>query len=231
MINQQKNDSINDNKGLIIAVSIITFWFALSVFNLNRQINYKDISTYLLILIQIHLYTGLFITAHDSMHNSLSKNRFINDLIGKICLTLFVFNSYKFLKPKHFHHHRYVATKDDPDYYDGNFFVWYYNFLKQYVSIKQIILAAILFNVLCLFFYRENVLLYWALPSILSTFQLFYFGTYIPHKGVHDQNNFHKSSTLKKNHVLAFISCYFFGYHYEHHDSPKTPWWKLYQLK
>jgi beta-carotene ketolase (CrtW type) len=27
--------------------------------------------------------------------------------------------------------------------------------------------------------------------------------------------------------VWAFISCYFFGYHYEHHDQPYLPWWKL----
>jgi beta-carotene ketolase (CrtW type) len=27
------------------------------------------------------------------------------------------------------------------------------------------------------------------------------------------------------------LSCYFFGYHYEHHESPQTPWWKLYQIK
>jgi hypothetical protein len=33
----------------------------------------------------------------------------------------------------------------------------------------------------------------------------------------------------KKNHVLAFFSCYFFGYHYEHHHSPGTPWWMLWR--
>jgi beta-carotene ketolase (CrtW type) len=27
------------------------------------------------------------------------------------------------------------------------------------------------------------------------------------------------------------ISCYFFGYHFEHHESPQTPWWRLYQSK
>ena len=226
----EKKYSFN-NQGLIIAVLIIIVWALLIFYNLNQTINYKNPITYLTFFLQIHLFTGLFITAHDSMHNSLSTNRFINDFIGKLCLNLFVFNSYKLLKPKHFSHHRYVATNDDPDYYDGNFFIWYYSFLKHYISLKQIILAAILFNVLCLFFNRENVLIYWALPSILSTFQLFYFGTYIPHKGLHDKDNFHKSHTLKKNHLYAFISCYFFGYHYEHHDSPKTPWWGLYRLK
>ena len=31
--------------------------------------------------------------------------------------------------------------------------------------------------------------------------------------------------------MLAMVSCYFFGYHFEHHDSPGTPWWKLYAVK
>jgi beta-carotene ketolase (CrtW type) len=31
--------------------------------------------------------------------------------------------------------------------------------------------------------------------------------------------------------VWAFVSCYFFGYHYEHHDSPATPWWLLWRVK
>lgn len=217
------------NLGVFIALIIISLWAYFLFLGLSYDINYRFIYTYLLIILQVHLFTGLFITAHDSMHNSLSENRFINDFIGKTCLTLFVFNSYKILKPNHFKHHRYVATTDDPDYYQGNFLVWYYNFLKQYISTKQIFLAALLFNFLSLFFNKENVLLYWALPSILSTFQLFYFGTYIPHKGEHD--NFHKSGTLNKNHLYAFFSCYFFGYHYEHHDSPKTSWWLLYKLK
>ncbi|MEL7193577.1 MAG: fatty acid desaturase, partial [Bacteroidota bacterium] len=35
----------------------------------------------------------------------------------------------------------------------------------------------------------------------------------------------------KRNHMWAFLTCYFFGYHFEHHDSPNTPWWKLWELK
>jgi beta-carotene ketolase (CrtW type) len=86
---------------------------------------------------------------------------------------------------------------------------------------------AILFNVLKLWLPQSNLLLFWVAPSLLSTFQLFYFGTYLPHKGEHD--NRHQSRSQKKNHVAAFFSCYFFGYHYEHHDSPGTPWWRLWK--
>ena len=69
------------------------------------------------------------------------------------------------------------------------------------------------------------------LPGILATGQLFYFGTYLPHRGSHSKENKHKSRSQKLNHAWAFVTCYFFGYHYEHHASPATPWWKLYQKK
>jgi fatty acid desaturase len=27
------------------------------------------------------------------------------------------------------------------------------------------------------------------------------------------------------------LTCYFFGYHLEHHQYPTLPWWRLYQKK
>lgn len=86
---------------------------------------------------------------------------------------------------------------------------------------------AVLFNILKMWIPQANLLLFWVVPSLLSTLQLFYFGTYQPHKGEHDNKYFARSQA--KNHVLAFFSCYFFGYHYEHHDSPATPWWMLWK--
>jgi beta-carotene ketolase (CrtW type) len=44
-------------------------------------------------------------------------------------------------------------------------------------------------------------------------------------------DNKQQSRSQRKNHVWAFISCYFFGYHYEHHAQPYLPWWKLPQAK
>jgi beta-carotene ketolase (CrtW type) len=84
---------------------------------------------------------------------------------------------------------------------------------------------AIIYNILKLGLPEQNLIMFWVLPSLLSTLQLFYFGTYLPHKGEHQ--NIHHSKTQSKNHLWAFLSCYFFGYHYEHHNSPGTPWWKL----
>jgi beta-carotene ketolase (CrtW type) len=27
------------------------------------------------------------------------------------------------------------------------------------------------------------------------------------------------------------MSCWFFGYHWEHHEHPRLPWWQLYSTK
>lgn len=186
---------------------------------------------YVAFLLQTHLYTGLFITAHDAMHGTVSENRKLNKAIGTISALLFSFNFYNRLNKKHHEHHRFVATDKDPDYHHGSFWPWYFSFLKQYISIWQILLMAISYNLLKLFIPWENLVFLWMAPAVLSIFQLFYFGTYQPHKGEHSAANEQKSTSQSLNHWKAFFTCYFFGYHYEHHISPGTPWWKLPKLK
>lgn len=220
-----------ENKGILIAVTIHSLWWIFLVFGLSIELSLSNPLTYILMLLQTHLYTGLFITAHDAMHGTVSNNRKVNDWVGRISAILFAYNFYGNLFHKHHKHHRFVATDDDPDYHGGNFFIWYFSFVKQYVNWKQLVLMGITFNILQLFLPTLNIVMIWMLPSILSTFQLFYFGTFLPHRGEHSESNKQKSRSQKLNHIWAFISCYFFGYHYEHHISPGTPWWKLHKLK
>lgn len=217
--------------GVYIAITIVVLWGACLFFGLTWEINYRSPLLYILILVQTHLYTGLFITAHDAMHGTVSKNKKVNTFLGHLTATLFSYNFYHKLFPKHHEHHRFVATDKDPDYHKGNAFAWYFNFLKQYLTWQQFLLMAVTFNVLKLFLPTENLILLWMLPGILATLQLFYFGTYLPHRGHHSEKNIHKSRSQKLNHAWAFISCYFFGYHYEHHASPGTPWWQLWKAK
>jgi beta-carotene ketolase (CrtW type) len=217
--------------GVLIAILIICLWSGSLTIGLTMEVDYTSPWLYLLILLQTHLYTGLFITAHDAMHGTVSRNRKVNTTFGHITALLFSFNFYHRLFPKHHEHHRFVATEKDPDYHEGGFLPWYFSFLKQYVSWQQIVLMAITFNLLKLAFPVENLILLWMLPGVLATFQLFYFGTYLPHKGAHSDKNKHFSRSQSKNHLWAFLTCYFFGYHYEHHDSPGTPWWQLHKKK
>ena len=215
--------------GIIIALVVLSGWATSTILLMRWQVSYANPLLYVFILLQMHLYTGLFITAHDAMHGTVSSNRAINNAVGYAATFFYAAFWYDQLYSKHHRHHRYVHTDDDPDYNPGDFFTWYASFIRNYLSIWQIIFMAILFNVLKIWVPQANLLLFWVLPSLLSTLQLFYFGTYLPHKGEHD--NKHQSGSQPKNHVWAFLTCYFFGYHYEHHDSPGTPWWLLWKMK
>jgi len=217
-------------KGIIVACTVITLWFICIILLMNYNINFSSPWVYFLVLMQMHLYTGLFITAHDAMHGIvMPHHKKINFIIGQLCTLLYAVFPFKKLKTKHFEHHNFVHTKQDPDYHHGNFFAWYISFIKQYITWWQVVIMAIIFNILKIYIPQQNLILFWVLPSLLSTLQLFYFGTYLPHKGQH--NNIYQSTSQPKNHFIAFFTCYFFGYHYEHHHSPATPWWLLWKVK
>ena len=226
-IEKEMNKSLG-NTGILWALLIIGCWFLNLYIGITLELSFSNPWVYVLILLQTHLYTGLFITSHDSIHGVVSTQYpKINDALGKFCTILFAFNQYRKLKTKHHMHHNHVNTENDPDVHQGNFFIWWFKFMWQYVTWQQVLAMAITYNMLKLWFPMWNLILMWELPAILSTLQLFYFGTYLPHRGTHEEGNVQQSRSQSKNHVWAFISCYFFGYHYEHHAYPYLPWWKL----
>ena len=222
-------------KGVWAAGIIISAWTILVVFLVAfYQPNWHSSAPYLFVLLQTHLYTGLFITAHDAMHGVVSPNKKLNNGLGTIATVLFAYNWFPSQLPKHHDHHRHVGTPDDPDFHDGKhpgFLPWLLRFAWNYVKWWQVLLMAVTYNVLKLYFPVENVIIFWMIPAILATLQLFYFGTYLPHRGEHEVDNIHRSRTQFRHHAWAFISCYFFGYHYEHHDQPYLPWWRLWETK
>ncbi len=223
--------------GIFVATIILVLWAGHLFLGLFiYQFDPQSVLSYLPILLQAYLYTGLFITAHDSMHGAVAKKRWLNDLYGKLSLGLFAAFSYRKMYKKHIAHHRFAGTAKDPDFDETtqNFFLWFFHFFVGYVSLGQIIIMALVFNgfLYILQVPLANLLLYWILPAFLSTFQLFYFGTFLPHRKPHlDDMEPHKARTQRANHLWAMISCYFFGYHFEHHVSPRTPWWRLYKAK
>ena len=110
--------------------------------------------------------------------------------------------SYNRLLKNHMYHHRYPGTENDPDFssFTQNFFIWWGLFLWRYTTILQIVLMGIIFNILKIWFNELNTLMFWVLPAFLSTLQLFFFGTYLPHKKPHIHNMLpHNARTQKKN--------------------------------
>lgn len=220
-------------KGLLMAISVIFVWAVSLALVLGNVTDLTHPLNILWVLWLTHLYTGLFITAHDTFHGTVSNNKTVNKVVGIICVTLYAAFNYTKVKTEHRKHHQAVATDKDPDFYEGGFFRWYWHFLLHYISWIQIIVLAIAFNVIHYItgIPKANLVLFWILPPVLSTIQLFYFGTFQPHHHPETIDNIHKTRSQKKNHLWGFISCYFFGYHLEHHKKPYLPWWKLWAEK
>ena len=65
---------------------------------------------YVFVLLQMHLYTGLFITAHDAMHGTVSHDKTINNWIGYTVTFFYAAFWYPKLYTKHHQHHRHVHT-------------------------------------------------------------------------------------------------------------------------
>ena len=226
-------------KGLAIGLTIIITWGGQTVFLLNREVSgtFRYLIPVMFIL-QTFLYTGLFITTHDAMHGLvLPKHPALNNYIGCLAVLLYALFSYTKLNKKHQEHHKFPASDKDPDFHDGkhrSFLAWYVNFLSNYLSLTQIIGMAIIFNILkhVLGIPTANLLLFWVIPAISSTFQLFYFGTYLPHReltsGYTDR---HRARSNSYSAWLSFLTCYHFGYHWEHHAYPQIPWWQLSKIR
>ncbi|MGC1308677.1 MAG: fatty acid desaturase [Phormidesmis sp.] len=225
--------------GVAVALLILSAW-AIS-FCTAFSIGAKDIGTsgcILLIPWFTFLYTGLFVTGHDAMHGSVAPGRpRLNRAFGELALFLYGLIPYDKLYQAHTSHHCYPASHYDPDFHDGNQthpVLWYFRFMNSYWTMRQTVGIFVIYNSL----YRvmgvpeANLLVFWAIPSLLSSIQLFYFGTYLVHRQLPDTY----STPLRSNstywpYLLSLVTCYHFGYHREHHAFPEVPWWRLPQMK
>ena len=237
-----KTFKTDDWIGLLVFGTIFSLWFA-SLFAL-LTIPLSDISWLWLIgfiLGRTYLHTGLFILAHDSMHgNLIPHSRSLNNLIGRLAVWVYGFLPYDHCYVNHSDHHHYPSQIGDPDFHGAisHPLFWYGKFIREYFPIRSLIIfivnmsvifwgSALMLNVSFI-----NLFIFWLLPLVLSSSQLFFFGTYLPHRQTAVNLNF--SPRLNSSYYSifwAFFSCYNFGhYHWEHHEYPKTPWYKLHNI-
>ncbi len=222
--------------GLLLASTIIGLW----CFHLVWTLRFVDVLptslwTYVHVLVQAYLSTGLFITAHDAIHGTVLPSKKGNQIVGTIASFLFAGLSYSRLERNHWRHHNNPAhDAADPDYHPSNtFIVWFGSFMLRYSTIWQFLVMGLAYNGLSLLLHipESRLWVFWIVPLFLAAFQLFMVGTYWPHRKPHSQDMPHNARSMKKNHLLAMVACYFFGYHTEHHLSPRTPWWLLWKVK
>lgn len=235
-------------KGILIALTVITAWAIslavtltsdLSIFpffhlSILPSFHLSIFLIPLLIALNTFLYTGLFITAHDAMHGTVAPaHPALNRAIGRVCTRLYALFGFDAMLKKHHEHHRHPASDGDPDFHDGRhtgFARWYAHFFFTYVTWKQLVGMAVIYNLLkyAAGIPDVNILLFWVLPALGSTLQLFFFGTYLPHRQPADgYTEPHRAVSNAYGVTLSFLTCYHFGYHLEHHEKPGVPWWGL----
>jgi beta-carotene/zeaxanthin 4-ketolase len=232
--------SINDSKigvaGVAISLSILSIW-SIGLVLLLGAVDLEKTPLWckgIAVLWQTFLYTGLFVTAHDAMHGSiLPKHDRLNRAIGSLALLLYGLFSYDRLLKAHRQHHHHPASDLDPDFHDNkstSAAAWYFYFMCRYWSWWRFLGLVTIFHIIHRLAHipEANLTLFWVLPSLLSSVQLFYFGTFLPHRRLSAgyTDKFRTQSSYYPL-WLSFITCYHFGYHHEHHQYPHLAWWQL----
>jgi beta-carotene ketolase (CrtW type) len=222
--------------GVPLALIILGAWAGHLAWVLTADgLSWASPLTWLHVALQGYLCTGLFITGHDAMHGTVSRRRWVNTAVGSVACFLFAGLSYRRLVINHRAHHAHPTGENDPDFSTRfrSFWPWLGTFMVRYTTLTQLVVIALKFNALLWLGVAEwRLWLFWVIPSALGTLQLFYFGTYRPHRRPDTPKMApHHARTLPRNHLVAMLSCYFFGYHWEHHESPSTPWWALWRMK
>jgi beta-carotene ketolase (CrtW type) len=223
--------------GVALAIAIIVAWLASLALGLVLSWSWTIASVaamVLIIAVRTFLSTGLFIVSHDAIHGIVAPtSRRLNKRLGQVASTLYAFFPYRKLREKHWDHHRRPGTEDDPDFHgDGGdgFWSWYFAFLRRYADWRQFVGFAITYNLLAHVCGVAQFKLWfvWILPALLSSLQLFYFGTYLPHrrqdKPFADE---HRARTNRYSTAWSLLTCFHFGYHHQHHRWPMVPWWLL----
>jgi len=225
--------------GLCIALAVYVSWalsFAVGLSGLHPSAGTLA-GDGLWIALQTFLSTGVFISAHEAMHGLVAPGRpMINRAMGWLATWSYAGLDYDVLASAHHEHHDHPATEDDPDYHTGNpnFAMWYLDFMRQYVSIRQLVWLCLVWGTLIGVLQIELMtgLLFWATPLVLSTLQLFTVGTWFVHRpGVYLGEGHLRARSLDVHPALSFLACYHFGYHFEHHARPDLPWWTLWQVR
>lgn len=222
--------------GLVLASLVAGSWLGLHAFGMFVfELTWANLPLAIVMAaVQTWLSVGVFIVSHDAMHGSLAPGRpRLNGAIGAILLALYAGFGWRKMRDAHFDHHRLAGNAGDPDFdedHPTSFWRWYTTFFTRYFSWKSILYVHLVVGIYWLVIgisMAQIVLLYGA-PALLSSLQLFYFGTYRPHR--HTGESFADSHNARSDGfgtLASLATCFHFGYHLEHHRRPDVPWWAL----
>jgi len=227
--------------GVWVALFFIVAWVSSIIFALT-QIELRGFS-YLPFYAAFVLWTqflccGMFIIAHDACHGTVAPSHpRLNLWLGRIAAAFYAGFIFDSMVAKHQAHHAGPGLSSDPDFHSekhgaSRFFPWMIRFFGHYMSVVQFLSMCAVAQILMhgFHFKEKNVLIFWVLPSALSAVQLFFFGTYLPHRKVASETfpDRHHARNSSQNFLFSWLSCFHFGaYHHLHHQKPSVPWYAL----
>ena len=225
--------------GLLLALAIVSSWAALHLYAMFAfELTFATLPIALLMMALLcWLSVGLFIVSHDAMHGSLAPGRpRLNGFVGGALLFVYAGFAWRKMRDAHFAHHKAPGSRTDPDFdadHPTSFWRWYGTFLGRYFGWRSMLFVATVVAVYALVVGVPlvQIILLYGVPAIASSLQLFYFGTFRPHRHGSDFADRHKARSEEFSALASLASCYHFGYHHEHHRAPDVPWWGLPEVK
>jgi beta-carotene ketolase (CrtW type) len=222
--------------GTGFAVAVIATWVFLHVWGVffHRWSAWDWVVAPAAVLAQTWLGAAMFIVAHDAIHGSLAPGRArLNAVIGQAAVGLYAGFSFRKLSHTHAAHHVAPGTEADPDFHaksPTSLAPWLRAFIFRHFGLPEFArLTVVLVAYIALGAGAANLITFWAVPAALSALQLFYFGTYLPHRWADDPfADEHRARSLPHSRLWSFLTCLNFGAcHHEHHLHPHLPWWRL----
>ena len=133
--------------------------------------------------------SGCSSVAHDCMHGSLAPGHpSVNRLVGTACVAFYAAFSYSKLFEKHHEHHRHFGHREGPGLQSSapaqfrSLVSRIFQGTTSRFANSAILTVILIFYIWGLGATIPNVLGFWALPAIGSSLQLFFFGTFLPHR-------------------------------------------------
>lgn len=226
--------------GLALAIAIAGGWLALHFYAMFAfELTWQNWPLALAIAaILCWLSVGVFIVSHDAMHGSLAPHMpRVNAAIGAVLLFLYAGFGWKQMRDAHFAHHRLAGHEGDPDFDERNprhFARWYATFFRRYFGWRSVLYVHLVVALywLALDVPMVQIVMLYGVPALLSSLQLFYFGTFRPHRQGGEDSEIpfadrHNARSDAFPTLASLATCFHFGYHLEHHRRPDVPWWAL----
>ncbi|MEM6907919.1 MAG: fatty acid desaturase [Pseudomonadota bacterium] len=234
---QLPSRSLQSAIGLALATLIAGSWLGIHFYSMFVfELTWASLPQALIMAAaQIWLSVGVFIICHDAMHGSLAPGHpKVNSAIGAVLLMLYAGFNWRTLRDAHFTHHKLSGRAGDPDFdeeHPSNFLQWYWTFFKRYFGWQSLIFVHTVVGIYLFVFdipFMQIFVLYGA-PALLSSLQLFYFGTFRPHYQSAEKpfSDKHNARSNDFGTLVSLATCFHFGYHLEHHRQPDVPWWAL----